>query len=147
MKITLKKSQPLALVLLAVLALGACSTAPILPEGEEPVEPRFDADRVLIEGTTTASSDIWDPWEGFNRSMFRFNYRFDKYLFLPAVTGYQAITPDFMEKGIRNFFRNIQDITTLINSILQLSPEKTANTATRLVINSTIGLLGFIDVA
>jgi len=147
MKITLKKSQPLALVLLAVLALGACSTAPILPEGEEPVEPRFDADRVLIEGTTTASSDIWDPWEGFNRSMYRFNYRFDKYVFLPAVTGYQAITPDFMEKGIRNFFRNIQDITTLINSILQLSPEKTANTATRLVINSTIGLLGFIDVA
>jgi phospholipid-binding lipoprotein MlaA len=147
MNITLKKFLPHALVLLAILSLGACSTAPVLPEGEEPLEPRFSADRVLIKGATTSADEISDPWEGFNRSMYRFNYRFDKYVFLPVVTGYQAITPDFMEKGIHNFFRNIQDITTLINSILQLSAEKTANTTVRLVVNSTIGILGFINVA
>jgi phospholipid-binding lipoprotein MlaA len=146
MKLSINKLLAHALVLLAILSLGACSTAPVLPEGEEPLEPRFSADRVLIEGTSTADT-ISDPWEGFNRSMYRFNYRFDKYVFLPAANGYQFITPDFMEKGIHNFFRNIQDITTLINSILQFSPEKTANTTTRLVINSTIGLLGFINVA
>ena len=147
MNITLKKFLPQALVLLAILSLGACSTAPVLPEGEEPLEPRFSADRVLIKGTTTAADEISDPWEGFNRSMYRFNYRFDKYVFLPVVNGYQFITPDFMEKGIHNFFRNIQDITTLINSILQLSAEKTANTTVRLIVNSTIGILGFINVA
>ena len=147
MKSTLRKFQLHALILLVTLTLSACSTAPILPAGEEPIEPRFDADRVLIKGTTTDAPAIRDPWEGFNRSMYRFNYRFDKYIFLPAVNGYQAITPGFMEKGIHNFFRNIQDITTLINSILQLSPEKTVATTARLVINTTIGLLGFIDVA
>ncbi|MFV1973679.1 MAG: VacJ family lipoprotein [Thiohalobacterales bacterium] len=147
MNITLKKLLPHALVLLAVLTLGACSTAPVLPEGEEPLEPRFSADRVLIKEAPAPDDEISDPWEGFNRSMYRFNYRFDKYVFLPAVNGYQFITPDFMQAGIYNFFRNIQDITTLINSILQLSPEKTANTTTRLVINSTIGILGFINVA
>jgi phospholipid-binding lipoprotein MlaA len=147
MKISINEIRAHALVLLAVFSLGACSTAPVLPEGEEPMEPRFAADRVLIEGTGTDSEAVYDPWQGFNRSMYRFNYRFDKYVFLPVVNGYQAITPDFMEQGIHNFYRNIQDITTLINSILQLSPEKTANTMTRLVINSTLGILGFINVA
>lgn len=147
MKLSFRKFLPHALVLLAVFTLGACSTAPVLPEGEEPLEPRFSADRVLIKGMHTPADEISDPWEGFNRSIYRFNYRFDKYVFLPAVRGYQFITPDFMEQGIHNFFRNIKDITTLINSILQGSPEKTANTTTRLVINSTIGILGFINVA
>jgi phospholipid-binding lipoprotein MlaA len=147
MNITCKRLYPHALVLTAVLVLSACSTAPVLPEGEDPIEPSFDAARVLIAGVETPADLISDPWEGFNRTMYRFNYRFDKYVFLPAVKGYQAITPDFMEKGIHNFFSNIRDITTLINSILQLSPEKTAQTATRLIINSTIGLLGLINVA
>jgi len=144
---TVKKIQLHVLLLLGTLALGACSTAPVLPEGEQPQEPRFDADRVLLETTHTPANEISDPWEGFNRSMYRFNYRFDKYVFLPVVSGYKAITPDFMEQGIHNFFRNIQDITTLINSILQFSPEKTGHTVTRLAINSTIGILGLIDVA
>ncbi len=133
--------------LLAALFLGACSTAPVVPPGEVPAEPQFSADRVMISSEETSKLAVWDPWEGFNRTMFRFNYRFDRYVFLPAVQVYRTVTPDIMEQGIHNFFRNIRDITTLINSILQLSPEKTANTATRLVINSTIGILGFIDVA
>jgi phospholipid-binding lipoprotein MlaA len=149
MKSTVKPVCPQALILIATLMLGACSTAPVVvPAGAQPDDPRFAPDRVLdqdaVYPTETAVSD---PWEGFNRSMYRFNYRFDKYVFLPAVRGYQAITPDFMEKGIHNFFQNIRDITTLYNSILQLSPGKTANTVMRLFINSTVGLLGFIDVA
>ena len=147
MKLSTNKLHAHALVLLAALSLGACSTAPVLPEGEEPIEPRFDASRVLLAETHTPADEISDPWEGFNRSMYRFNYRFDKYVFLPVVNGYQFITPDFMEKGIHNFFRNIQDITTLINSILQGSPTKTGHTTMRLAINSTIGILGFINVA
>jgi phospholipid-binding lipoprotein MlaA len=148
------------LTLLAVLLLGACSTAPV-QQGETVIEPAFSAERVLggyeepedlageveEEEVTYLVEAVYDPWQGFNRTMYRFNYRFDKYVFLPAVSVYQTITPDFMEQGIHNFFRNLQDITTLINSILQLSPEKTLNTTTRLVINSTAGLLGFINVA
>ncbi len=134
------------LALIVAMALAGCSTAPV--QKGEIVEPVFAADRILQEDVVyEAEAIISDPWEGFNRSIYRFNYHFDRYLFLPAVRGYQWITPDIVETGIHNFFRNVEDGTTLINSILQLNVDKTMNTTTRLFINSTIGLLGFIDVA
>lgn len=134
------------LALISLLALAGCSTAPVR-QGEI-IEPVFPADRILQEGVVYEGERIIsDPWQGFNRTMYRFNYRFDKYVFLPAVRGYQWITPDIVETGIHNFFRNLGDVTTLINSILQLNVEKTMNTTTRLFLNSTVGLLGFIEIA
>ena len=146
MKTAYKQLQRHLLLLVAVLALGACSTAPV-QQGDEVVEPDFSADRVLGDDVAYVSDDISDPWEGFNRSMYRFNYRFDKYVFLPVVNGYKTITPDFLEQGIHNFFLNLEDITTFFNSILQLSGTKTVQTTGRFLVNTTVGLLGFIDVA
>ena len=148
MKIIDKKYR-LPLLMLAALLVTGCSTAPkIVPEGAEVVPPAFSAERVLGAPEDAAGRiEISDPWEGFNRTMYRFNYRFDKYVFLPAVSAYQFVAPDPVERGVHNFFRNIQDITTLLNSILQLNLEKTMNTTTRLAINSTVGLLGFLDIA
>jgi len=148
MKIIDKKYR-LPLLMLAALLVTGCSTAPkIVPEGAEVVPPAFSAERVLGAPEDAAKKiEISDPWEGFNRSMYRFNYRFDRYVFLPAVSAYQFVAPDPVEQGIHNFFRNIQDVTTLLNSILQLNLEKTMNTTTRLAINSTVGLLGFLDIA
>lgn len=134
------------LLLLAALALGACSTAPV-QKGDVPVEPSFSADRLLDDDVTYLADEIWDPWEGFNRSMYRFNYRFDKYVLLPVVSGYQAIAPDFVETGIRNFFSNLRDITTFMNSVLQVSPDKTVETTGRFLVNTTIGVVGLFDVA
>ena len=146
MKTAYKQLQRHLLLLVAVLALGACSTAPV-QQGDAVIEPSFSADRVLGDDVAYLSDEISDPWEGFNRSMYRFNYRFDKYVFLPVVNGYKAITPDFLEKGIHNFFLNLEDITTFFNSILQLSGTKTVQTTGRFLVNTTVGLLGFIDVA
>ena len=148
MKIIDKKYR-LPLLMLAALLVTGCSTAPkIVPEGAEVVPPAFSAERVLGAPEDAAGQiEISDPWEGFNRTMYRFNYRFDRYVFLPAVSAYQFVAPDPVEQGVHNFFRNIQDITTLLNSILQLNLEKTMNTTTRLAINSTVGLLGFLDIA
>ena len=148
MKIIDKKYR-LPLLMLAALLVTGCSTAPkIVPEGAEVVPPAFSAERVLGAPEDAAGRiEVSDPWEGFNRTMYRFNYRFDKYVFLPAVSAYQFVAPDPVERGVHNFFRNIQDITTLLNSILQLNLEKTMNTTTRLAINSTVGLLGFLDIA
>ena len=126
--------------------LGGCSTAPV-KVGEPIEEPIFPADRVLGEGVTYQADKIWDPLEGLNRTFYRFNYHFDRYVFLPAIAAYQYVTPDPVEAGIHNFFRNLTDVSTLINSILQLNFEKTMQTTTRLAVNSTIGLLGFINVA
>jgi len=141
-----KQFQRYLLLLVAVLVLAGCSTAPVV-QGDEVIEPSFSADRVLQKDATYVSDEVSDPWIGFNRTMYRFNYRFDKYVFLPVVNGYKAITPDFLESGIRNFFLNLKDIPTLVNSILQLDATKSVETTGRFAINSTVGLLGFIDVA
>ena len=146
MKPNAKTLPQLILPLVAALLLAACSTAPI-QKGDVIEEPYFTPQDVLVPGTTYISEEIPDPWEGFNRTMYRFNYRFDKYVFLPAVRVYKAVLPDVAEEGIHNFFNNIRDITTLINSALQLSADKTFITTGRLMVNTTVGLLGLIDVA
>ncbi len=140
----LRGSMRYALGLLAILAGVGCSTAPI-QEGP-PLEPIFPASRVL-DPRVEHAGEVYDPWEGFNRSMYRFNHRFDKYVFLPAVNGYRAITPDVLEQGIHNFFNNLKDLVTLANTILQARPDKAAQTLTRIIWNTTLGLAGFIDVA
>jgi phospholipid-binding lipoprotein MlaA len=146
MKMIHKRSDSAVLLALLSLFLGACSTAPI-QQGDPLREPMFSPDRVLEEDVTYLIEEISDPIEGFNRTMYRFNYHFDRYVFLPAVSGYQAVLPDFAEKGVHNFLENLRDLMTLLNSILQLSPEKTFGTSGRIMINTTIGLAGLIDVA
>ena len=147
MTTTLMPRTALYLLLASLLLITGCSTAP-KQQGDTIEEPYFTPEQILGGGVTEhKGTDVNDPWQGFNRTMYRFNYHFDKYIFLPAVIGYFKITPDPVEKGIHNFFRNIQDLTTLYNSILQLNLEKTMNTTTRLLVNSTIGLLGFLDIA
>ncbi len=144
---TLIPRAALYILLTSLLLMTGCSTAP-KQQGDTIEDAFFTPEQILGGGVAELQDEeVYDPWEGFNRTMYRFNYHFDKYVFLPAVIGYMKVTPDAAQEGIHNFFRNIQDITTLFNSILQLNPEKTLNTTTRLLVNSTIGLLGFIDIA
>ncbi len=135
-----------AVLFFICLALAACSSAPV-QKGDKLIEPKFPSEKILPEDATYLSDQIADPMEGFNRTIYRFNYRFDRYLFLPVVSAYQTILPDFAQQGVHNFFNNIREITTLINSILQLSFKKTYQTTGRFVFNTTFGLLGLFDVA
>ena len=89
--------------------------------------------------------DVYDPIEGFNRGVYKFNAQFDEYVFLPVVEGYEAVMPDFFEDRLSNFFSNIEDIRNLLNSILQLKGETTLRTLGRFLVNSTFGLGGFFD--
>jgi phospholipid-binding lipoprotein MlaA len=146
MKRSYKKLRQYVLILAAAFTLGACSTAPV-QKGDVIEEPYFAPEDVLVPGVTYVSEEVPDPWEGFNRTMYRFNYRFDKYVFLPVVNGYQAVVPNIAQEGVHNFFNNVREITTLINSALQLSARKTVITTSRLIVNTTVGLLGLIDVA
>ena len=103
---------------------------------------------IFISGcATTGVKDERDPIEGFNRSMYSFNQGIDKVLFNPIAKLYQAITPDFVEKGISNFFNNIDDISIIANDILQLKIGQAYMDTARFVFNSTLGLAGFRDVS
>ena len=92
-------------------------------------------------------AEVADPWEGFNRSMYRFNYTFDKYLFLPVLTGYEFVTPVFVQERISAFYNNLGEVRNLTNSIFQLKGIESVTTLGRFVTNSTVGLAGLFDPA
>ena len=88
-----------------------------------------------------------DPWQGFNRTMYGFNDTLDRAILKPAAQGYQAITPEFVEQGVRNFFSNLDDVSVAVNNLLQGKVSNSFSDVGRIVINSTIGILGLFDVA
>ncbi len=91
--------------------------------------------------------DPRDPWESYNRGMHEFNKAFDEAIFKPVARGYQAITPEPVNKGITNFFGNMLDFTSAVNNLLQFKLSRSLSDLGRVVVNSTLGLLGFLDVA
>ncbi len=97
--------------------------------------------------TQTASSDPRDPFENYNRSMFRFNTSLDENVIKPVATGYADYVPSFIRTAIGNFFGNLGDVWTALNNYLQGKPRDGTSDAGRVAFNSTFGLLGLIDVA
>jgi phospholipid-binding lipoprotein MlaA len=88
-----------------------------------------------------------DPWEGLNRVIFRFNDTLDTYALKPLAQGYQAVTPQFLEDGVHNVFGNIGDVGNLANNVLQGKLHDAGVDTSRVIFNTTFGLLGFFDVA
>ena len=91
--------------------------------------------------------DPRDPLEPFNRAVFRFNTDFDKAFMQPLARGYKAITPEVVDRGITNFFNNIDDFTSFVNNVLQFKMSRAGSDVGRMFMNSTVGILGFFDVA
>jgi phospholipid-binding lipoprotein MlaA len=88
-----------------------------------------------------------DPWEPFNRSVFEFNEGLDAYVLKPIVAGYRFILPEIIRDGIYNFFANYSDIYTALQNLLQGNPGLAFNDLMRVVVNTTMGLGGLIDLA
>jgi len=88
-----------------------------------------------------------DPWEAYNRKIHSFNMGFDRVIFRPVAKGYDVIMPDAPQRGVRNFFRNLAYPVTFMNLILQGKFEDSLTATGRFLMNSTVGLLGFVDVA
>lgn len=91
--------------------------------------------------------DARDPWEGFNRKVYAFNDGLDSYFLRPVATGYVTVTPLPARTWVSNFFGNIGDVWMAANNLLQGKPKAALSDTGRVVINSTIGLLGAFDVA
>lgn len=109
-------------VLFALASLGGCATV------NGPKDPR-------------------DPWEGFNRGVYKFNTDVDNAILKPVAQGYENVVPQPARTGVSNFFSNLGDIVVLVNDLLQLKGRQAASDFSRLVWNTTLGLGGLIDVA
>ena len=143
MPFTICRVYQIIIALYLALSLAGCATTttaklpPEVPAMHSVSE--FSDDEPVI--------DIADPWERFNRSMYKFNYYYDKHFFLPVVSGYEFITPTFAQTGVSNFFGNIGEVRTLYNSLFQFNGKKFLTTFGRFLTNSTIGIGGLFDPA
>ncbi|MBW1980492.1 MAG: VacJ family lipoprotein [Deltaproteobacteria bacterium] len=133
----------LMVLLVGFLGYG-CASTPVQKEPEIP--PKRPVSEFVKKGVKYPI-DAYDPWEGMNRRIYIFNALFDQYVFLPIVRGYEFITPDFTQKGVSNFYNNVHEITTLINSLLQFKMQKFGITLSRILLNTTIGAAGLLDVS
>ena len=98
-------------------------------------------------GGCASTGNPRDPLEPINRGIYTFNDGFDALLVKPAAEFYRFIVPEFARTGVSNFFSNINDVIVALNSLLQGKLTQAGSDVARLIINSTIGLVGLIDVA
>lgn len=102
----------------------------------------------LATGCATVSNPSPDdPWESYNRSMFKINDTVDRALLKPIATGYDQLMPDPAQNCVRNIFSNLGDVWSAANSFLQARGHDFFNTLGRVLFNTTMGLGGCIDVA
>lgn len=88
-----------------------------------------------------------DPWESFNRRVFGFNESLDTHIIQPVARVYRDNIPELVRTGVSNFFSNLRDLWSAVNSALQAKPGPALDNAGRFVINTTIGIYGLFDVA
>jgi phospholipid-binding lipoprotein MlaA len=102
---------------------------------------------MLLAGCANPMPRKDDPYEHFNRKMYAFNDFADRVAIRPAAVAYRKVTNDTSRRLISNFFANIESPITIANDVLQAQPKYAFTATSRLVINTTIGLLGFFDPA
>jgi phospholipid-binding lipoprotein MlaA len=95
--------------------------------------------------TTPPPAD--DPYERYNRAMYRFNDALDRAILKPVATGYQKVVPQPIDDSVTNFFSNLDDVVVTLNDLLQGKPKQATSDLTRIVWNTTVGIGGLFDVA
>lgn len=128
-------------LLAGIVALTGCAASPapaarakyVLSDFQKP-----DAPMPLTED---------DPLQPMNQELYKFNYYFDRFLFIPVVNAYEFVMPAYGQKRVSNFLDNIGELKNFTNSALQLKGEDTGTTLGRFLVNTTVGILGLWDPA
>lgn len=91
--------------------------------------------------------EIADPLEPINRAIYQFNDKVDEFVLKPVAEGYQRVTPKPVQKGVHNFFQNLEEPIVIVNGALQGKPRQAASDSARFFFNTTFGVVGLFDVA
>ena len=132
-----------ALALLLALGQGPALAA----EVPQTADDAFLAEAVVENDQALSSYEALDPWQGFNRPVYRFNRGFDRLIFRPVAKVYDKVTPSLAKKGVNNFFDNLQEPVVTLNLLLQGRPKAALQSFGRFLTNSTLGIGGVFDPA
>ncbi len=102
---------------------------------------------ILTGCASTQPTDPNDPYESYNRGVYKFNNGFYHYVATPVNTVYTTALHEFVRTGIGNAFNNINTVPDMMNDALQWNWRYFVKDTVRLVLNTTLGILGLIDVA
>lgn len=121
-----------------------------LVSGKEKANKLFKQISLSVCLSMALISNCWaetnDPWQGFNRGVYKFNDTVDRYTLKPIAKGYQWVTPKFVQTGVSNMADNLGEVQNFGNNVLQLKLHDAGVDLARFGFNSTFGLLGFFDV-
>ena len=101
----------------------------------------------LLSGCASTNASKADPFESMNRATYAFNDVVDQAVLTPVAKGYQTVTPGFFRAGVSNVFTNVGDVATALNNFFQGKAGDGASDLGRVLVNSTLGVLGLFDVA
>jgi phospholipid-binding lipoprotein MlaA len=99
------------------------------------------------ENNSARVRTVWDPLEGYNRGVFKFNDFFFFWVMKPTCTIYNAYLPKGFRICIANAYTNFQFPVRFVNNVLQGKITEAGSEAARFAINSTLGLAGMWDIA
>ncbi len=129
-----KRLTPLLACILLALFTASCANRHVPAACEQ-----LDDPELYIETS--------DPFEPANRAIFDFNDALDKAFFEKTAKSYRKITPDPVERSISNFFNNLKEPRNILARTATANPDAAAQSAIRFVVNTTIGIAGWLDVA
>jgi phospholipid-binding lipoprotein MlaA len=134
-----------SLLRVAVLLPALCAGPWVVAQPTSGVAPIMSV--IGVEPEELTSGQKADPWESFNRAMFRFNQDLDRDLLLPWTDAYVTLVPEVARIGIGNFFANAQDIWSSANNLMQGKFERSVMMTMRFATNTVLGAFGLIDIA
>jgi phospholipid-binding lipoprotein MlaA len=103
---------------------------------------------VLAAPGVAGAGDDYDPWAPFNERMFTFNHDvLDRFVVRPAATAWDAAVPDPVRRSLARAFDNLEMPRRVVNNLLQARPVAAGSEVVRFVVNTTVGVVGLIDVA
>ncbi len=128
--------------LLDLYAPSSSSNPPMLLAQSAPTP--FKEDELEFE---EQADTIPDPLEPLNRLFFIFNDKLYFWAYKPVASGYKIVVPEDLRLGVKNFFSNLTAPVRLFNCLLQANFKGAGNETIRFLLNSTLGLAGFLDPA
>ncbi len=141
MKHKVHRHRPLLRRAFWVLVATLLGPAAGLAQNVQPV------DESMQSAVNPGATDQRDPYENWNRRVYRFNETIDDWFLRPVASTYRSLMPGVADRAVTNFFNNLTELRNFANSLLQLKPESAVVATGRFTYNTVFGLGGLFDVA